>query len=154
MTATVCLLLSVVFLVLAVLAGVRRRGRGAVRWFALALVPAGLYLTGLVTMFRKVGSAIGSWASHLVLDPRVWTGFVMLAAAVLLLLATGLLRRRSARGSESSSGGGRTVTSRPSRAAVAPAAKGNVPTTGRGNGGSAREDDFSDIEEILKRRGI
>ncbi|MFC5910626.1 hypothetical protein ACFP3V_25845, partial [Streptacidiphilus monticola] len=97
MTATVCLLVSVAFLVLAVLSGVRRRRRAAVRWFALALVPAGLYLTGLVTMFRKVGEAIGSWATHLVFDPRVWAGFAMLGAAVLLLLATGLLRRRSAR---------------------------------------------------------
>jgi hypothetical protein len=149
MTAIVCMALSAAGVVIAVLSGLRGRVRSAFRWLAVALVPAGLYLTGLITVFRRIGSALSSWATHLVFDPRVWTGLAMLCAAVLVLLATGFGRSR------------RSGEPKPVKASKQPkAAQGasSVPAVTAGPAGrkSAADDlgDFSDVEEILKRRGI
>ncbi|MFC1440074.1 hypothetical protein ABUW04_17590 [Streptacidiphilus sp. N1-10] len=151
MTAIVCMGLSAAGVVIALLAGARGRIRSAFRWLGVALVPVGLYLTGLITVFRRIGSALSSWATHLVFDPKVWTGLAMLGAAVLLLLATGIGRRSRQReqGPE------------PVKASKQPkAARGgsSVPAVTAKPAGqkSAADDlsDFSDVEEILKRRGI
>ena len=152
MTAIVCMALSAAGVVIAVLSGLRGRVRSAFRWLAVALVPTGLYLTGLITVFRRIGSALSSWATHLVFDPKVWTGVAMLGAAVLVLLATGFGRSR------------RSAEPKPVKAAKAAkqpkAAQGasSVPavTARPARQKSAADDlgDFSDVEEILKRRGI
>ncbi len=139
MTAIVCLALSAAAVVIAVLRGTRGRVRSALRWVAAALVPTGLYLTGLITVFDRIGHALGDWAAHLVFDPRVWTGVVMLGAAALLLLATGVRRGRAVK-----------------RGAQAPEAKGGgtVPAVTAKKQSTDDLGDFSDIEDILKRRGI
>lgn len=149
MTAIVCMALSAAGVVIAVLSGLRGRVRSAFCWLAVALVPTGLYLTGLITVFRRIGSALSSWATHLVFDPKVWTGVAMLGAAVLVLLATGFGRSR------------RSGESKPVKASKQPkAAQGasSVPAvTARPAGQKSAADDlgdFSDVEEILKRRGI
>ncbi|MHA6764526.1 hypothetical protein [Streptacidiphilus sp. PAMC 29251] len=150
MTAIVCMALSAAGVVIAVLRGVRGRFRSALRWAAVALVPTGLYLTGLITVFRRIGSALGSWATHLVFDPKVWTGVAMLGAAVLVLLATGVGR------------GGASKGAKAAKAAKADRAEALQPKAGPPQPGAPKAvaakqqsaDDFSDIEAILKRRGI
>ncbi|MFC1415946.1 hypothetical protein [Streptacidiphilus cavernicola] len=146
MTAIVCLALSAAAVVIAVLRGTRGRFRSALRWAAVALVPTGLYLTGLITVFDRIGRALGDWAAHLVFDPKVWTGVVMLGAAALLLLATGIRRGRALKPSEpAAEAKGRTAP---------PAVKGRTAPPAVAAKKPYREDDFSDIEEILKRRGL
>ncbi|WP_051944297.1 hypothetical protein [Streptacidiphilus rugosus] len=147
MTAIICMALSALGVVIAVLAAVRGRRRAALRWLALALVPTGLYLTGLITVFHTIGSALAHWATHLVFDPRVWVGVSMLGAAVLILLATGVRRRRRQSGGQ--------VAGRPAPAAAAPgrAAAPGAPLPAK-SAPTADLGDFSDIEEILKKRGI
>ena len=66
-----------------------RNRRTATRMAALALVPLGLDLAGFVRLGRKISDAIGHWALHLVFDPLVWIGLVMLGLAALLWIATG-----------------------------------------------------------------
>ncbi|MFC1430678.1 hypothetical protein ACEZDB_08410 [Streptacidiphilus sp. N1-3] len=141
MTAIVCMALTAAGLVIAVLRGVRGRFRSALRWGAVALVPVGLYLTGLITVFRRIGSALGSWGTHLVFDPKVWTGVVLLGVAVLVLLATGVGRGRRA-----------PKAGKAEKPAVVPG--GSVPAVAAKRQSAADLGDFSDIEEILKRRGI
>ena len=160
MTAIVCLALSAAALVVAVLAATKGRFRRALRWAAVALVPAGLYLAGLITAFSRIGHAIGDWAADLVFDPRVWTGLGMLCAAVALALLTGIGRRRVGRAADTS-----TVP----RAAGTPpvaAAPGKAPAISSGGSGGQGKPagkkapaddglgDFADVEEILKRRGL
>ncbi|MEZ0089787.1 hypothetical protein [Streptacidiphilus sp. EB129] len=148
MTAIVCMALSGAGLVIALLAALRGRFRTALRLTALALVPAGLYLTGLIPVFSHIGHILGTWGSHLVFDPRVWTGVGLLGAAVLLLLATGF-RRRSRAGTAPAA-----APSRPTGTALAP----TTPAGRAAPGAPAKKPDdlgdFSDIEDILKRRGI
>ncbi|MFE0465230.1 hypothetical protein ACFW1A_38855, partial [Kitasatospora sp. NPDC058965] len=92
LTATVCYGLSGLGLLIAALQGFRRRGRSAVRWLGVALLPAGVYLTGLVPVGRTIGHELAHWGRQLVLDPRVWTGIGLLAGGVLLLLLSGIGR--------------------------------------------------------------
>ncbi|WP_042404584.1 hypothetical protein [Streptacidiphilus carbonis] len=147
MTAIVCMALSAAGVVIAVLAGVRGRIRSAFRWLGVALVPVGLYLTGLITVFRRIGTALSNWATHLVFDPKVWTGLAMLGAAVLLLLATGIGRRSREPGPVKASKQPKAAKGGSSAPAVTAKPAGQK---------SAADDlgDFSDVEEILKRRGI
>jgi len=164
-------------LVLSYLA-MRRRGIGSgLRWAAWSLLPMAAYLTGSIEMFWKMGVAIGDFAKGFVFSPRVWSGIALAGLAVVLLVASGPLRRRSVSGSQdkrtAESGGARTL---PQNRAVAgggqlatrPAA--TVPTAGPTTGPAASpartpaqarkakggddDDDFKDIEDILRRRGI
>jgi hypothetical protein len=152
MTAIVCMALSAAALVIAILSAVGGRFRRALRWAALAMIPTGLYLTGLITVFDRIGRTLGDWGAHLVFDPKVWTGVGMLGAGVLVLLLTTLARGGSGR---------------PARQPKQPkAAKASTPAAPAAGGGrlpavtakqqSAADDlgDFSDVEEILKRRGL
>ncbi|WP_327065735.1 hypothetical protein OG500_08135 [Kitasatospora sp. NBC_01250] len=157
LTGAICYALTVAGLALAATHGLRRRWRTATRWAGLALLPAGVYLTGLVPVGTAIGRAVGHWATRLVFDPRVWTGVGLLGLAVLLLV----LSRLGAAG-----GSGRTEApadavgrgesrSREGRAAPAAAAPPAVDPAPKGKKSAADElGDFSDIEEILRKRGI
>ncbi|SEM57384.1 hypothetical protein [Streptacidiphilus jiangxiensis] len=149
MTATICMALSAIGIVIAVLTASRGRTRAALRWLAVALVPTGLYLTGLITVFHTIGSTLVHWATHLVFDPKVWVGVAMLAATVLILLGTGVRfgrgKRRGKEQGQVPAGGGKPSAPPGRPAGAALPAKSN-PTADLG--------DFSDVEEILKRRGI
>ena len=159
MTAIVCLALSAAAVVVAVLAATRSRYRRAVRWAAVALVPTGLYLTGLVTVFSRIGHAIGDWAADLVFDPRVWVGVCMLGGAVALALLTGLGRHRTPKAVETSAAVPAATGPRRTPSVTAGAAQASAKPSGKASGKNGKKaddglDDFGDIEEILKRRGL
>ncbi|WP_405734007.1 hypothetical protein OG607_38810 [Streptomyces sp. NBC_01537] len=143
LTSTVCVALSAAGLAIALLTAYRKRYLAAVRTAAFALLPVGLYMTGLVTLGSKVGKAVGSWASDLVFKPSVWAGFGVLAVSVVLYAGS-----RFAAGRRKEKGRGRGA------AAVAPASA--APALPKSKRAQATSDlsDFSDVEEILKRRGI
>ncbi len=128
-----------------------RRGRylSATRWAAVALLPAGLYLTGLFSAAATIGGELADWATALVFDPRVWVGIALLAvSAALLITARRIARRRPERTPAAAEG---ATPARPAADAVPPAA---TPGSGRGRPSDADLGDFADIEEILRRRGI
>lgn len=159
LTMTVCVALSAAGLAIAMLTAYRRRYLAAVRTAAFALLPVGLYMTGLVTLGRKVGTATGSWAADLVFKPSVWLGFGVLAVSVVLYTGTrfaagrvgGSRRERkaaaAAAGAPAVAPGASTPSLPPGRKAAGPKPK----AKSSADGGLS---DFSDIEEILKRRGI
>jgi hypothetical protein len=156
MTTIVCMALSAAALVIAILSAVGGRFRGALRWAALAMIPAGLYLTGLITVFDRIGHTFGDWGAHLVFDPKVWTGVGMLGAGVLVLLLTTLVR-----GSGASSGSAKqpraAKASRPAAAtggSTLPAVTAKQPKQTKQQSAADDLGDFSDVEEILKRRGL
>ncbi|MDJ0346332.1 hypothetical protein QMK19_14015 [Streptomyces sp. H10-C2] len=156
LTVTVCVALSAAGLAIAMLTAYRRRYLAATRTAALALLPVGLYMTGLVTLGRKVGTATGSWAADLVFKPSVWLGFGVLAVSAALYTGT-----RFAAGRD---GGSRRERKAAAAAAGAPAVAPDASTpslpAGRKTAAKTKSSadgglsDFSDIEEILKRRGI
>ncbi|GAA3015311.1 hypothetical protein [Kitasatospora sp. NPDC006786] len=133
----------------------RRRFLSATRWFAVALLPAGLYLTGLFPLASTIGREFADWATKLVLDPRVWTGIALLGVSAVLLVTTRWVGRRGAGAVESA----QERPERPAAAGPAPERPAVAPTPRAPKKPAAgkREDglgDFADIEEILRKRGI
>ncbi|MET8623350.1 hypothetical protein ABZW30_06250 [Kitasatospora sp. NPDC004669] len=150
LTAAISFLLTAGAVAVAGLRAWRRRFRSASRWFAVALLPAGLYLTGLFPLAGTIGREFADWAAKLVFDPRVWTGIVLLGVSTVLLLTTRWVGRRDAveGAPERPAAAGPT----PERPVVAQA-----PKAPKKSAAGKRDDglgDFADIEEILRKRGI
>ncbi|MER7485416.1 hypothetical protein ABTY20_05720 [Streptomyces sp. NPDC126497] len=141
---TVCSAVSAAGLGIAVVTAYRKRLLAAARIAAYALVPLGLVMTGVV-----------DWLADTAFSPTAWAGFGVLGLSWVLFATTRTVERRR---------GGTRKERKAARAAAAPeaAAPGaSVPSLGRGGRPQARpapasrgEDDFSDIEAILKKHGI
>jgi hypothetical protein len=168
LTTIVCAALSAVGLAVAFLTAYRRRFIAATRIAALALVPVGLALAGLVGLVGRIVAAVGAWAGDLVLRPTVYSGFAVLALSVVLYaIARVASRHRPARrrrpaapragegerpaapaGDAPAFGAGAREKSQATGTASGEKPSGEKPASGAGL------DDFSDIEEILKKHGI
>ncbi|MEU1042711.1 hypothetical protein ACFYP4_27140 [Streptomyces sp. NPDC005551] len=144
---TVCSAVSAAGLGIAVVTAYRKRFLAAARIAAYSLVPVGLVMTGAV-----------GWAADTAFSPTAWAGFAVLGGAWLLFLTTRAVERR---------GGGTREERKAARAArrtaVAPEASApslgqNARPTGRPaparRPAAAPQEDFSDIEAILKKHGI
>jgi hypothetical protein len=122
------------------------RRRGAIwgmRWLAVALVPAGLAMAGLLTLFGRIGNAIAAFVSRFVFSPTVWVGYALLALSVVLWLTARTMQGRRAGAPKTSP----AVGSAPAQIASGKQA-GKKPAT------ASVDDEFADIEAILHRRGI
>ncbi|MFF4379668.1 hypothetical protein [Kitasatospora sp. NPDC001547] len=151
LSASISFILTAGGVAFAGLRAYRRRFLSATRWFAVALLPAGLYLTGLFPLASTIGREFTDWATKLVLDPRVWTGIALLGVSAALLLTTRWVGRRG--------GAVEGAPERPAAAGPAPERPAVAPTPRAAKKPAAgkREDglgDFADIEEILRKRGI
>ncbi|MQY11942.1 hypothetical protein SRB5_20670 [Streptomyces sp. RB5] len=147
-TTTVCAALSAAGLAVALLTAYRRRFRRATKIAAVSLLPVGLAMAGLVTMGRKVGTAVGEWAADLVLKPTVWAGFAVLALSVVLYLAS---RIGAGRAPDRAGRKAARRAAQPGPKAAAPALE---PTRAPARRAEPAGEDFSDIEAILKKHGI
>ncbi|MFF4157867.1 hypothetical protein [Streptomyces sp. NPDC001678] len=140
LTSTVCAAVSAAGLGIALVTAYRKRFRAAIRLAAWSLIPVGLVLTGVI-----------DWLTGLVLDPTVWAGFGVLALSALLFLAGRAADRRGGGRKERRAAAGAPG---PGRDVVAPAA--SAPSLGPARRGkpASGDEDFSDIEAILKKHGI
>ncbi|MEU0201497.1 MULTISPECIES: hypothetical protein [unclassified Streptomyces] len=141
---TVCSAVSAAGLGIAAITAYRKRFLAATRIAAYSLVPIGLVMTGVV-----------EWLADTAFSPTAWAGFGVLGVAWALFATTRVVERRR---------GGTRKERRAARAAerpeaVAPGA--SAPSLGQGSRPAARpaaaprgEEDFSDIEAILKKHGI
>jgi hypothetical protein len=119
----------------------RRRGAASgMRGAAWSLVPIGAYLTGTT-----------KFLADLALSPSKWGGLIVIGLAVVLYMVSGVMLRRGA----GQSGDGAPGAAESSKAAQPPKRR---KTKGAIESGkpdmSGLGDDLSDVEEILKRRGI
>ncbi|MER7721335.1 hypothetical protein ABTX99_31200 [Streptomyces flaveolus] len=142
---TVCSAVSAAGLGIAAVTAYRRRFLAATRIAAYALIPVGLVMTGAV-----------EWLAETAFSPTAWAGFGVLGVAWVLFMTTRAVERRR---------GGTRKERKEARAAaqretVAPSA--SKPSLG-GSAGPASprpasaprgDEDFSDIEAILKKHGI
>ncbi|MET9512355.1 hypothetical protein ABZX62_28590 [Streptomyces flavidovirens] len=151
---TICSAASAAGLGIAAITAYRKRFLAATRIAAYSLVPVGLVMAGVV-----------EWVAGIAFKPEVWAGFGLLGLSWLLFMTTRVVERRS---------GGTRKERRAARAAqreaVAPRA--SAPSPGAGLPAAARQqqpqpkgakpqpktagadEDFSDIEAILKKHGI
>jgi len=123
----------------------RNRGVAAgTRGAALTLLPPAAWLTGTLKMFSRILDAVVEWATHLVFSPVVWAGIILAGLSALLFGVAGVLSRRGGAPAEP-----RQPDPKPTRASstgeLGPA---------KGRPAPAIDDDLSEIEAILKKRGI
>jgi hypothetical protein len=150
---TVCSAVSAAGLGIAAVTAYRKRFLAAVRIAAYSLVPVALVMTGAV-----------GWLARTAFSPTAWAGFGLLGCAWVLFVTTRAVERRR--------GGTRKERRAAARAAadqgaVAPTASapslgsgrrapggGAEPPAARPAAGSRGDEDFSEIEAILKKHGI
>ena len=130
----------------------RRRGaRAAARVAAWSLLPIALYLIGII-------QPIWNFAYGLVFSPKVWSGLVLLGVAALVFAVTGGLRG-SGRSAKKQAGDTKEDTaSGPSQLTAGSAPKASrpqpAPAPAKRKGAAAKDDDFDEVADILKRHGI
>ncbi|WAZ20482.1 hypothetical protein STRCI_001599 [Streptomyces cinnabarinus] len=139
---TVCSAVAAAGLGIAAVTAYRKRYLSAARIAAYALVPLGLVMTGVV-----------EWLADTAFSPTAWAGFGVLGAAWLLLASTRAVERRRGVGTRKERKEARSAQG----GAVAPAA--SAPSLGSasrpaGKPAAGPQEDFSDIEAILKKHGI
>lgn len=135
----------------------RRRGAAAgTRALAWSLLPAAAYLTGALPALWQVGTAVVGFFAGMVLSPVVWAGVAVAGLSAVLFLVLGVLRRRrrAAAPAAGASAAGGPPAAQGGGAPPRPQASGAAPRKAVPAAKPAADDDFSDIEAILKRRGI
>ncbi|MEV5557512.1 cellulose synthase [Nonomuraea wenchangensis] len=148
-------------LVLSFLAFRRRGAASGLRVAAWALLPVAAYLTNALPALWTIGSTAVGFVTGLVLNPAVWAGVAVAGLSAVLFVVSGFMRgRRISAGRKDTGEGkgtGETPAQRPAQPGgakpAAPAAAPKPAVAGRQRKAPA-DDDFSDIEELLKRRGI
>ncbi|NUW41743.1 cellulose synthase [Nonomuraea rhodomycinica] len=157
-----CVGLTAVGLVLSFLAFRRRGAAAGMRTAAWALLPLAAYLTGALQALWTIGATVVGFVTSLVFSPLVWAGVAVAGLSVVLFVASGVLRGRAlSRDGEQRKGGkgGKGAKEAPAGPAQGPAVAGGRPAqTGKpaveAPAKRKSDDDFSDIEDILRRRGI
>src|SRR4051812_12375582 len=72
----------------------RRRGAApGARATAWSLLPLAAYLTGVVVLFWRIGTAVSRWVAGFVLSPTVWAGVAVAGVAAVLFAVSALLYR-------------------------------------------------------------
>ncbi|MFC0863757.1 cellulose synthase [Sphaerimonospora cavernae] len=171
-----CAGLTAVGIVLSFLAFRRRGATAGLRATAWSLLPLAAYLTGAHRTLWDIGSAAVRFVAGLVLSPVVWAGVVLAGLSAVLFVVSGAMRGRALSRARGAGTTGKTEPRQVERpattgpATTGPATTGPATTGSIGSGKSGPvksgpvksgpvksappSDDFSDIEEILKRRGI
>jgi hypothetical protein len=140
-------------------AAFKRRGAAAgIRGIAWSLLPVSLYLTGLLELLWEVVRAASHWVLHLVFSPTVWAGVALFGVSVVLFVLSGVLRgRRETKAGQtkakqpkavSGTAGELTATGAP------PATVSRTQKAANKAAAKAEDNEFAEIEDILKRHGI
>ncbi|HEY1917574.1 MAG TPA: cellulose synthase [Streptosporangiaceae bacterium] len=153
----VCGGLTAFGLVLSYLAFRRRGVTAGLRGVAWSLIPMAAYLTQSVQTLWKMGYTFVTWATNFVFSPEKWAGLALAGLALVLFVVSGLARRtRSGDDTDAKPRRARAAAKGSGSAAAPKAAKKQELETRPVKRASAvaDDDDFSEIEKILKNRGI
>jgi hypothetical protein len=124
----------------------RRGNKGRViQGIGLALAPIALYFTGLLRILWDFVVSVVGWAGRLVFSPTVWFGAGLLGICIVLWVVGGLVARRSTAKAVASGGSVKAVGGRPAKSSGTSVAKTGAPPV---------DEDFAEIEALLKKRGI
>ncbi|GAB3213500.1 cellulose synthase [Marinactinospora thermotolerans] len=131
----------------------RRKGAAAgLRGVAWSLLPLAAGLMGMLTVLWGIVADLVRFFARLAFDPLVWAGVAVAGLAVVLWVVSGIMRARGA--------GGRRPKAADAGAPKAaqgprtPQVEASPGTGGARPAKASEDDDFSDIEELLRRRGI
>ncbi len=135
--------LAVIGLVAAWFAWRRRGAAAGLRLAAWSLLPIAAYLTGVIELLWRFGTAIASFASSFVFSPKVWAGIIVAIVAVILFVVSGRLRGRA-----------RKRPGKPGQPAAGAAPPGKALGTATPKAASLDDDEFGDVADILRKHGI
>ncbi|GAB2525811.1 cellulose synthase [Nocardiopsis aegyptia] len=136
----------------------RRKGvASGLRGVAWSLLPLAAGLLGLMNAIWQFVLSLVGIVAGLAFNPLVWAGVVMVGVSVVLYVVSGFMRARgagtsprgAAKGEGSAKGAGGAKAAGP---AAAPA--GQVGAKAPKKSGGDDLSDFSDIEDLLRKRGI
>lgn len=136
----------------------RRRGFAAgLRAVGWSLLPMAAYLTQSVQTLWDMGVKLVDFATGFILSPERWAGIALVGVAVVAFVVSGLMRRT--RPAKDGAPSGRAVKGGSGKASPGTTGKAPKQALERHSGRSAAampadDDDFSDIEKILRDRGI
>lgn len=156
----VCIAITVVLVIAAVLFVLRGAHGRAVQSVGLAALPMAVYLSGLAQMVIDAARALYQWATNLMFGPMLYTGLGLFGAGVVLWLIGGWMARRAAArravakatGTPAVTGAkGENSTKTPPKTTSAPTAKPAGKPAAKPAGAG---DEFDEIEAILRSRGI
>ncbi|ASU83757.1 cellulose synthase [Nocardiopsis gilva YIM 90087] len=138
----------------------RRRGSAAgLRGVAWSLLPLAAGLMGLMTIVWRLVFDLSRFFASLIFNPIVWAGVVVAGLAVVLWVVSGIMRARgigtggakpAPKAAETGGGAAPEIAG----AQAAPASSPKQPKQPKQAAQSAADDDFSDIEALLRKRGI
>jgi hypothetical protein len=119
----------------------RRRGVAAgLRGAAWSLLPLAAFLTGVVVLVGRIGTAVSRFVAGFVFSPAVALGLAVTALSAVLFFVSAALRKREG-------------AARPQAVGETSSRRGRLAADGRA-GGDRGADDLGDVEDILRRRGI
>lgn len=122
----------------------RRRGvANGLRALGFAVLPAAAWLTGTLQMLTEITRSVSRWAGGLVLNPFTWAGIGLAGLSVVLFVVSGFLRDRQlarAKAGEAQVG--------------APRSRQQLPASGSRRAAPPVDDELSEIEALLRKRGI
>ncbi|MFJ8544617.1 hypothetical protein ACIRFH_21805 [Streptomyces sp. NPDC093586] len=145
---TVCSAVSAAGLGIAAVTAYRRRFLAAARIAAYALIPVGLVMTGIV-----------EWLADTAFSPTAWAGFAVLGVAWVLFMTTRAVERRRGgtrkeRKEARAAAQRETAAPSDSRPSLGGSGASAAPRPARPASAPRGDEDFSDIEAILKKHGI
>ncbi|MEV0999070.1 cellulose synthase [Nonomuraea sp. NPDC050202] len=156
-----CAGVSLAGLALAFLAFRRRGAAAGLRVTAWALLPVAAYLTGALQALWRIGATVAGFVTGLVFNPAVWAGVAVAGLSVVLFVVSGVMRGRKLSPGRKKKSDAADAPAQGGPAKQAPAAGKAQQAPGKPQRpavsqkpASKGDDDFSDIEELLKRRGI
>jgi hypothetical protein len=136
----------------------RKRGfASGLRWVAWSLLPLAAYLTQSVQTLWDMGVKLVDFATGFVFSPERWAGIALVGLAFVAFVVSGVLRRgRALPDGEADGGGlsGRTAKRDTAAAGPAPKRQAVERRSAKQAAKAGDDDDFSEIEKILRDRGI
>jgi hypothetical protein len=137
----------------------RRRGFAAgLRGVGWSLLPLAAYLTQSVQTLWDMGVKLVDFATGFVFSPERWAGIALVGVALVAFVVSGLMRRtRPAKdsGRAVKDGTGKTKAAKVGTGKAGAAPKQAIERrSSRQAANLSDDDDFSDIEKILRDRGI
>jgi hypothetical protein len=142
--------MTVLLLVLTVVTW-RRRGAGTgLKLLGVSFLPMAAILLGLQHTLRLVVTAVWDFIRQFVGITTAWIGLGMAALGVLLYLLGGAINARQLSRARAGQLGAVADGNRPAVGPAAPTPRGANTQNKKADG----DDDLSDVEEILRRRGI
>lgn len=136
----------------------RRRGAASgLRLASWSLLPLAAYLTGVIKVLWKMGLAVADWALHLIISPVVWSGIGLAAVAFVGFVVSGALRQRRGPAGAGKSSRKRAAGTTGTEVEKGGQGRGEIepsPSRSETPADTGSDDDLSDVEDILRKRGI